>query len=364
MLRLRRSIALSSSINIQKLLEEARSQFFFSGYQLYSECQGKALSLSGGVTSYWPNGAAVSESTLFDIGSLTKVIVTTSLFALRMDKEEFPLTSEVKSYLPQLSKTWMGDLTLNDLMSHSSGLKAWLPIYEEIKNRPLLDWFVAQADSLRAGPVRGQVIYSDLNFLLLGQIWESKKEKISVSFDKLIKEPLKMTETAYGPVDPDNSAATEYTKENGGPLQGEVFDANARALGSQCSHAGLFSTARSLAPFCREWLTAVKGKSKWLSQAVALKLTTPSRFVSGSSWGLGWDTKSPQGSSAGSEFSEKSFGHLGYPGCSLWVDPEKEGFAIFLSNRIHPSRNDERIRILRPTLHNAIAGEWKQSWKK
>jgi len=363
LLRLRRSIDLSLRINIQKLLEDSRSQFVFSCYQLFTECHGKSFEYAGGVTSYWPEATPASEATRFDIGSLTKVVVTTSLFSLGMAKGEFPLDSHVKQYLPTLGASWLGTLRIGELLSHSSGLKAWCPIYQELGTQTLLEWFASRSDSLRVGPTRGQAVYSDLNFLLLGLIWESKNERLGKAFEKRVRTPLGMTETSYGPVPAKDTAATEYSSLKKGPWQGEVFDANAAKLGSECGHAGLFSTARSLAPFCREWLAAVKGKSSWLPQEVACQMTGPSSLVAQSSWGYGWDTKSPEGSSAGSEFSSQSFGHLGYPGCSMWIDPEKEGFAIFFSNRIHPSRYDERIRILRPILHNAIAEEWKQSWK-
>jgi CubicO group peptidase (beta-lactamase class C family) len=107
-------------------------------------------------------------------------------------------------------------------------------------------------------------------------------------------------------------------------------------------------------------LSAVLGKSSWLNQKTARLFTTRANLISKSSWAYGWDTRSFEGSSAGSLFSLKSFGHLGFTGTSIWIDPEAQGFCIFLTNRVHPSRLDERIRRLRPILHDEVASYWKE----
>ncbi len=354
------------SHTIKKLLEEARSRFLFSGYQLYAEARGSQTEFTGGQTSYWPHSVAVNESTLFDIGSLTKVVVTTSVLARAVSRGEFTLENTVDSYLPSLKPTWLGKIQLVDLLSHSSGLKWWHPIHEELGKdegpSKLEAWFSRRAAELQACSPGEKAIYSDLNILLLGLVLQSRFPRLDKAFEGEVRQKLKMTETLPGPVRGQNIAATEYCIKKQRPLQGEVFDENARQLGT-LSHAGLFSTARALAPFCQEWLKAVKGKSEWLDEKTALKFTKRRETVPQSSWALGWDTKSAEGSSAGSQFSPRSFGHLGYPGCSIWIDPEKEGFVIFFSNRVHPSRYDERIRAFRPLLHNAIAEQWRQSWK-
>jgi CubicO group peptidase (beta-lactamase class C family) len=350
----------SPSQQLRQLLEEALTERVFSGYQLHFEKRGRVHQLSGGVTSYWPKSRPITESSFFDIGSVTKAVVTTSLYARLVDKGEIKFDEKISRSLKCFEGTPLADRTVEDLLGHSSGLIGWYEIYRETDRKGFLDWFEKSLPKLLINDRRKAVVYSDLGFLLLGCILESRFGELNSLFQEEVVKPLGISETQYGPlVDSLGVAATEYCLWRKRILQGEVFDENCFALGGVCSHAGLFATARGLVPWCREWLKAVKGKSSWLGKQVATQMSRPTAWVKGSSWGLGWDTKSAAGSSAGKHFSASSFGHLGYPGCSVWIDPEAEGFAIFLTNRIHPSRCDERIRRVRPEIHDAIALCWQ-----
>jgi CubicO group peptidase (beta-lactamase class C family) len=347
--------------HIPKLLETALKEHVFSGYQLYAERGSDVVAFCGGVTSYWPGARPIQPDTQFDIGSVTKVVSTASLMAIALERGILKWDEPIEAYLTDLQGTAFVGVKVRELLSHVSGFKEWHPLYREVGLSTLIAYLKQNAAALVIDRPRQKQRYSDINYLLLGLIIESRLGPLERAFIAEVQSKLQMRETGFGPL-PAGSyvAATEYRAALGRPLSGEVFDENAAALGGRCGHAGLFSTARSLAPFCREWLLARKGESRWIGKEWALRFTSRANEVAGGSWGYGWDTKSPTHSTAGEHFSPASFGHLGYPGASIWIDPEVEGFVIFLSNRVHPSRVDERIRALRPALHDQIALRWRK----
>lgn len=348
----------SHAKTIQLLLEEAYSEYVFSAYQLFAEHRGVELALHGGITSYWPGGTAVRESTLFDIGSITKAVVTGSVFALAVDRRELSLSDTLGKFIPQFTNTPYESISLLHLLSHSAGIHWWHPLYEDATSKNLVDWLVRHSALVCEAPAGTKTVYSDLGYLLLGLVAEKQWGCLEKVFIDRVATPLGMKSVSYGPLKSGDIAATEFCFNRNRLLQGEIFDENAAYLGGKCAHAGLFSTARGLAPWCREWLKAVAGTSSWLGAESARRAVSAAGVVPGASWGLGWDTKSKIGSSAGDLFSSRSFGHLGFPGCSVWLDPENDGFVILLTNRVHPSRLDERIRRFRPRLHNAVANLW------
>ena len=355
-----------SAQKLSALLQNAQEEHFFSAYQLYAERNGRNLSFAGGANSYWSLRDAVTEKTLFDIGSVTKAVVTTTLFARWCEREKLDLSRPLSDWIPRFKISRMGSIRLEELLNHCGGLAGgWFSVFEP-RPLPLVDWFLENESRVVVKPPRTETIYSDLGFLCLGLVLESGGVNLATQFEQEISGPLKMTDTFYGPVaDKKKVAATEFSLARQSVIQGDVFDENCRYLGGATSHAGLFSTARGLAPWCREWLRATSGSSSWLSREIAVRFTRPRGLVSPSpsTWALGWDTRSKLGSSAGNVFSEKSFGHLGFTGCSVWLDPQAAGFAIFLTNRVHPSRLDERIRKLRPLVHDAIGEWWATSGK-
>ena len=339
----------------------------FSGYQLYLDCQGDISERIGGVTSYWPEAQAVGGDTLFDVGSLTKVLATTTLAALGMQENKLQLTDSLGDWISELKGTRYAALELGELLSHAAGIVGWYPIFRDFSGKNVLEWFISHSDSVVISDPRKKTVYSDLGFLLLGAVLERCfGGDLAPVFEREVVRRLKLKSVSFGPIKPsENVAATEYCLERKRLLQGEVFDENSFALGGKTSHAGLFANAREIGAFCRGWLDAMKGKDSWLSTDIARLFTQRSGLVPQSTWGYGWDTKSKTFSSAGDLFSEKSFGHLGYTGCSMWVDPERDAIAIWLTNRVHPSRFDERIKRLRPRLHDEIATVWSlPGWKR
>ncbi|MBI1859476.1 MAG: beta-lactamase family protein [Deltaproteobacteria bacterium] len=346
---------MSSLTHLRYILEDSRSKYCYSGYQLFCENPLGKIHFFGGTTSYWPDAQPVTASTLFDIGSLTKAVCTTSILARWFDKKSIQLADTLGKFLPGFQGTGFENLTIGSLLSHSAGLLWWTPYYQK-PEKDLLSWFKSHEKEFLVEKQGVAATYSDLGFLLLGLLIESRGPLDEI-FETEVRRPLDLNARFRPSVK--TVAATEYCLWRSRLLVGEVFDENCSALGGIAAHAGLFATVEGLAPLAREWMKAREGKSRWLSQATAILFTTRAGLIEGSDWGYGWDTRSMKGSSAGEYFSQESFGHLGYPGCSLWVDPKMEGYVVWFTNRIHPSRFDERIRTLRPILHNEIALLWR-----
>lgn len=346
---------------ITELLENAREEHVYSAYQLWAERDGEVVDLAGGTTSYWPHSASVNSATRFDIASVTKAVVTTSVGARLVQAGKLRLDDTLGDSIAVFRDRKLGKVSVRELYNHCAGLAGgWFPVFEP-KKLPLVDWFTENEKRVFVGPPRGQAIYSDLGFLLLGLLFETRFGKLETLFDAEVVKPLELTEIGYGPVKPAELVpATEFCLSRRRLLQGEVFDENCAYLGGKTAHAGLFATARSVGKWARGWLDAVSGKSDWLTAEIAKSFTSPPEIVAGSTWALGWDTPSAKGSSAGELFSRCSFGHLGFTGCSVWIDPDVNGVAVFLTNRVHPSRLDERVRKLRPMVHDAIHRWWEK----
>lgn len=347
---------MNSLQTLKNLLEQAQSEFQFSGYQLVLSSSEKTHSLYGGLRSYWRLDSPVSSETYFDLASLTKPLLTVSALAQLVDHKKIDLQESIENYDPSWKSSPYGNLLLCDLLSHCSGLLSWFPFFSQD-----LDWktvLLQKPELFLKFPPRKKTQYSDVGFLILGSVLEAvTQQQLKSIFDLMIKRPLRLNGIEFGPLDSlteKQAVATEWRQEIHSCLEGTSFDENANHLGGVAPHAGLFGSAEALLPFCREWLLAVKGQSSWLTQKTASLFTSRTQFIPDSSWALGWDTRSFEGSSAGSFFSEKSFGHLGYTGTSIWIDPVTEIISIFLCNRVHPSRLDERIRRFRPLLHDEI----------
>ncbi|MBI2341844.1 MAG: serine hydrolase, partial [Deltaproteobacteria bacterium] len=221
-----------------------------------------------------------------------------------------------------------------------------------------------------AYPVGYQSIYSDLGFILLGEMIEHiTRETLDSLFAKQIAKPLGLQNTFYirlskegkRPTDikPENFAPTEHCPWRNRVLQGEVHDQNCSAMGGVAGHAGLFSTTADIHKFILTITNCLNEKDPFISS------DTVERFLPfhykltecNSTWLLGWDRPDHINSQAGSHFSQKSIGHLGYTGCSMWMDLEKDFWIILLTNRIHPTITNEKIKSFRPMIYNMIYEE-------
>jgi CubicO group peptidase (beta-lactamase class C family) len=206
-------------------------------------------------------------------------------------------------------------------------------------------------------PPRSKMVYSDLGILLLGEILERVTGRDLEELARTeVLDPLGMDDAMYRPPDSLRSriAPTEVDSWRGRLVHGEVHDENAFGLGGVAPHAGLFSTARDLGAFAQMMLNGgtYRGRRLLRPETIAL-FTRRANLVPGSSRALGWDTPSKP-SSAGELFSASSYGHTGFTGTSLWIDPERELFAILLTNRVHPTRENSKITALRPEFHDAV----------
>jgi len=284
------------------------------------------------------------------------VLCSVSILARAYDKKLFDLDNDLASTAPEWKSSPYGSLKISDLLNHCAGLRDWYPFYEQKSWKKAL---LHQPQEFIQKAPRAGARYSDIGFLLLGTVVESLfKKPLREIFQEEVLKHFPQSNLSFGPVTQGSVMATEWRIEKNAPLTGETFDENASALGGIAPHAGLFGSAKSIAPLAKEWLKAYLGKSQWLSQETAQLFTKKTQWVEGSSWALGWDTRSSKGSSAGSLFSTQSFGHLGYTGTSLWIDPLVQGICIFLTNRVHPSRVDERIRRVRPVVHDLVFKMW------
>jgi CubicO group peptidase (beta-lactamase class C family) len=294
------------------------------------------------------------------MASLTKVIATTTLSMTLVEEGRLSLGAPVASYLPEFGTTPdRRAITIGHLLRHDSGLPAWAPLWQLARGR------TAYLEQIIETPLEAQpgerFVYSDLGIILLGLAIERiTGTPLDVLADQRIFTPLAMRDTRFNPlagpgrpVPLRRIAATEVdTIFRMRHVRGWVHDENAYGLGGVAAHAGLFSSARDLATFAQMLLGG--------GQVEGVRLvgeTTLRRFVTrqsdASSRGLGWDTPSDR-SSAGDWFSAASFGHTGFTGTSLWMDPERDAFVIILTNRVNPTRENNRHTALRRDLADAV----------
>ena len=320
------------------------------------------LDHAAGRLTYDEGSPAVTPSTIYDLASLTKVIATTTLLMRRVETDALDLDAAAASYLPELGESAVGGTTLRDLLAHSSGLPCCTQLFRELGED--LDRDEARGRYLEhiagtelAVARRERAIYSDLGVLLLGEILERGSDRgLAQQVEEEVLEPLGLIDTGYVPAEElrERIAPTEFDSWRGRLPHGEVHDENTLALGGIAPHAGLFGTARDVAVFGQAMLNGGLYGDRRLadSETVAL-FTRRAELVPGSSRALGWDTPSDP-SSAGRYFSARSFGHTGFTGTSLWIDPELDLIVVLLTNRVHPTRDNIAIRRLRPAIHDAI----------
>ncbi|OFV91236.1 MAG: hypothetical protein A3H28_13360 [Acidobacteria bacterium RIFCSPLOWO2_02_FULL_61_28] len=361
------------------VLRTAVEQRAFPGAVLAVGHQGKLAVLPLGRLTYADDASAVAPDTIYDLASLTKVVATTTAAMILVERGLLPLDRPVAFYLPDFIEPYdtaadplwaaRGEVTVRHLLAHTSGL----PAYEQFFLRAREKSHVieeALALPLEEAPGR-KTLYSDVGFILLGEIIErASKQSLDVFCEKEIFAPLGMKDTRFNPPQPvwERIAPTEQDNEFRKRLvRGEVHDENAWVMGGVAGHAGLFGTAGDLASFCRMMLAGGKAPSEDAAQIVQpatiaefTRAWPPVRSfgvgrpaAESSPRGLGWD-KPSEPSSCGRHFSAASYGHLGFTGTSLWIDPEKDWFVILLTNRVHPSRTNEAIRQVRPAVHDAV----------
>jgi CubicO group peptidase (beta-lactamase class C family) len=268
---------------------------------------------------------------------------------LLVDEGRLDLDAPVQRYLPEFAGPNKDRVTIRHLLTHSSGLPAWRPLWREAHDR---ESALALVDTTPLDTIPGtRFVYSDLGAITLMQVVERiTGERIDRSLERRVFVPLGMTATRYLPPSSwrDRIAPTENdTAFRHRVLRGEVHDENAGRMGGVSGHAGLFSDAPDLARFA-EWLLEQR-RAKTEVQLFTRRQDLPP----GSSRALGWDTPS-QPSSAGTKLSAQAFGHTGFTGTSIWIDPERDLFIILLTNRVHPTRANLKILQVRPRVADLV----------
>jgi CubicO group peptidase (beta-lactamase class C family) len=306
-----------------------------------------------GRLTYDPASAPTDTTTIYDAASLTKAVVTTSIAMQLVERDSLDLRTPVLKYLPGFACNGKARITIEQLMRHTSGLRAHT-FYAKTCRTPGEVFHAIEQDSLLCKP-GSKTEYSDLNFILLGRIVEEiTGQSLYANFHARFSAPLGMNSTLFNPPPALQPRIAPTAPDAAWPLATPrplVNDQNAALLGGAAGHAGLFTTTGDLEKMVRMLMNGGE-----LDGKRSIAASTVRRFLRKTEWprAIGWDMVTTGKSSAGTRFSPTSWGHLGYTGTSIWVDPEKDLAVILLSNRVWPTDENIKIRKFRPVLHDTI----------
>lgn len=331
-----------------------------------------------GHRSLEPRQTAMDLGTIFDLASLTKPLATTVAIMILIKEKKLRLQDLVTRVIPMYGVFGKNLTTFRHLLQHASGLPAWKPFYEDIvkaEKNGRINFVASRAaknyvyeEIHRERPIStpgSQCIYSDLGFIVLGEAIEILSGNTLDRFcqEKIFK-PLGLRATGFvdltrlkthrlQPVE-EMIAPTENCPWRKKILCGEVHDDNAYAMGGVAGHAGLFSSARDVHTLLVRLGRCFRGQDAFLPQDLVRDFFRKSATPANSQFALGWDTPSPDNSASGHLFSPNSVGHLGFTGCSIWCDLDKNCHIVLLTNRVHPSRKNDKIAKFRPAVHDEI----------
>lgn len=301
----------------------------------------------------------VATNTIYDLASLTKVIGTTTVYMRLTALGKINVTDPVGKYLPEFieaapeetEKAKREQITIQQLLTHTGGITSWKPYYRSVNSyKDLLQ--AIYNTPLESSPGE-KFRYSDPGMMMLGEIASrAGGKKLPELEQELVFKPLKMTDTMRNPSSSllDRIPPTERWPGKETFVHGVVHDENSRAGEGITGHAGLFSTTGDISKLAIELLRALDGKSKLFPKAVAEKFTQKQGNVNR---GLGWAITSSR-----SDLSERSFGHTGFTGTSISIDPERKLFIVLLSNRVHPTRDNGKIGRVRSELNELVVKAW------
>lgn len=304
----------------------------------------------------------MKRETVFDLASLTKPLATTPAVMRLVGQGKLGLDSGLGPVLPEFRHTDKSGITVKHLLAHDSGLPDYRPYFEELRRLPANKRKSALRDLLVKEPlinaVGKQVLYSDLGFMILGWMVEQVSGKrLDCFVEKEIYRPLGIENLFFADLDsaPRKAAfaATEQCPWRNVLLNGEVHDDNAYVVGGVEGHAGLFGSAGDVGRLLKAMLHAFHGRSETAAFNKDL-LNIFMRRQEGKTRALGFDVPALTDSSSGRHFSKHTVGHLGFTGTSFWMDLEQSVMVILLTNRVHPSRENNRIKEFRPKLHDVV----------
>lgn len=368
--------------SLQALIEEGVREAVYPGAVLLVVQKRQPVFLEEtGHLSLIPEPVPMKKDTIFDLASLTKPLATTLALMKLVEEGKIGLDQRLSELITESPLREKKDLTPRLILNHSAGFPDWKPYYLDLIQYPLEE---------RKRVLRGRVIeeplayapgkeclYSDLGFMILEWLIE---ERAGESFPKYVQQhfygPLGLERTFFSPspLSPptrggershygsdvkgegvEEFAATEKCPWRKKVIQGEVHDENAFAMGGYSGHAGLFGVVEEVYQIVNLLREHHQGQREDYFKAETVReFFKRQNIVKDCTWALGWDTPSPQDSSSGKYFSANSVGHLGFTGTSIWMDLEKDVIVIFLTNRIHPTRNNEKIKLFRPKLHDVV----------
>ena len=338
-----------------ELIRRAIADRAFPGASVAITYQGNLVGLKAfGRFTYEPDSPETTTATVFDLASVTKVVATTSMAMILYERGlldlDFPVVAVVTEFAGEDPRR--DAVTMRMLLAHSSGLPAYEKLFLRAKTRDEL-LSAAFATPLAANP-GAKAEYSDVGFIILGVALERIAEE---SLDHFCRHevfgPLAMTHTTFNPPAawrafiPPTANDESFRKRI---ILGEVQDENASVMGGVAGHAGVFASAEDLATFAHAMLSRARPILRPETLAV---FTRRDSSQPGTSRALGWDTPSAP-SQSGKYFSPTSFGHLGYTGTSLWIDPERQLSVTLLTNRTWPDCSNQAIKQLRPKFHDAV----------
>lgn len=299
---------------------------------------------------------AVTRQTIYDCASLTKIVVTTSLLLMLVDRGQLCLDDPVATYMPDFARHGKHAVTIRQLLTHTSGLAAFADLHSNGLGRDEIIAHVCRGN-LEYEP-GSRMVYSDFGYIVLGEIVAAIHGcPLDEAAKRLVFEPLGMADSGFCPPPELRAriAATEYDPETGAHRWGSVHDSNALAMGGISGHAGMFSTVDDLAAYAEMWLAKgrVNGEQLLSPTAVRQAISGQIGHLSPSNRGLGWALKGDNWDYSGDWMSASAYGHSGFTGTSLWIDPEAEVYVVLLTNWVHFGR-ELPINGLRKAVHNIV----------
>lgn len=364
---------------VEEAFQEAISQGVFPGAVVLVGREGRVVfEKAFGFRSLLPVRTPMELATIFDLASLTKSLATAPAIMLLVKERKIRLEDRVTRFFPNFGVFGKTHVTFRHLLAHCSGLPAWKPYYEEIVKgekegrinfvasrgaRSHIFENIHREKSL--APPGSQALYSDLGFMLLGEVIEEISGWALDRFcqDRIFR-PIGLRSTSFIDLTHLRTRRLEPVREMIAPTEncpwrkrilcGEVHDDNAYVMGGVAGHAGLFSCVRDIHALLTRLRSSLRADDSFFPPGLLQEFLQRDRGAIGSTYALGWDTPSAEGSSSGTLFSPRSVGHLGFTGTSLWWDLEKDCHVILLTNRIHPSRSNEKIKEFRPLIHDLI----------
>ena len=349
--------------HVDALMQQAISNNVFPGaVLLVSQCGRVKFFDAYGYANLFTQ-APMAQETVFDLASLTKPLATTLAIIKLVQDQLLNLDDELGFLLPQFRNSDKSKIKLKHLLYHNSGLPDYQPYYKNLMRLPRETRSKALRELLIKEPlinvVGEKAVYSDLGFMILAWVIEKVSgQRLDRFVGEHVYTPLGLDKLFFVDLNSSSStltgfAATERCPWRGFLLEGQVHDDNAYAVGGFDGHAGLFGTAADVHSLLSELLAAYGDPDalKPFSHTLVRKFFKP---LPGSDRTLGFDTPSRPESSCGAFFSANSVGHLGYTGTSFWLDLDQAIIVVLLTNRVHPTRDNEAIKIFRPQLHDAV----------